>query len=204
MNKQQQNYWIKTSTLTQTKKQNIFNNHLFILIIKHLIYFSIAIGLCFLKIKIGIYGGSINLVMIPIILYALEFGWWQGLCFGAIVGFSKFVCSNGFAIDFYSLLIDYVLAYAVVGLVGFAKNKNYYFTLFMIVVAIIARYLMHIISGVTIYAAYAEKTYLNISTPNALFYAVVYNGHYLLMSALFTIIIVMTYLGIKDQVVNKK
>ncbi|MBQ3650898.1 MAG: energy-coupled thiamine transporter ThiT, partial [Clostridia bacterium] len=55
---------------------------------------ALAIALSYLKIPIGLafggFGGSIDLVMIPLILYAVRWGWGWGMAAGLVFGTIKY------------------------------------------------------------------------------------------------------------------
>ena len=57
----------------------------------------------------------------------------------------------------------------------------------------VARFIIHFISGVTIYAEYAEPAAdffgLSIATPGAILFSVVYNGAYMLPNTVIAIIV---------------
>ena len=58
-----------------------------------------------------------------------------------------------------SILLDYVLAYAAVGVAGFCKKG-----VWGVAIATGARFLVHFVSGVTIYAITASETVYGITT----------------------------------------
>ena len=92
---------------------------------------ALALVLSYIKIPIdlsfGGFGGSINLVMIPLILFAVRWGAPWGLLAGLAFGTLKYFFAEGFAVSWVSIIFDYSLAYAAVGFAGLlrAKNNNY-------------------------------------------------------------------------------
>ena len=89
---------------------------------------ALAIALSYLKIPIGLsfggFGGSIDLVMVPIIFYAIRRGPLWGMASGLIFGTLKFFLAGGTAVNWQSMLLDYSLAYMMVGLAGLISKAR--------------------------------------------------------------------------------
>ena len=86
---------------------------------------ALAWALSLFDIPLGYQGGSVDFVMVPLLLFALRHGVLWGLLQGLAFGTLKFFLAGGFAITWESILLDYTLAYAVVGLAGlFSKGKG--------------------------------------------------------------------------------
>ena len=81
---------------------------------------ALALVLSYIKIPIGLsfggFGGSINLVMIPLILFAVRGGAPWGLLAGLAFGTLKYFFAEGFAVSWVSIIFDYSVAYGAVGL----------------------------------------------------------------------------------------
>ncbi|MBR2019383.1 MAG: energy-coupled thiamine transporter ThiT [Clostridia bacterium] len=108
----------------------------------------------------------------------------------------------GYAAAIWILLLDYVIAYTVLGLGGIFRNRIRNKTVALVlgtVVALSLRYLVHIVSGYIFYGAWAEwffsqegfklgETILHHVSGNALalLYSVVYNGLYMLPEIVIT------------------
>lgn len=153
------------------------------------IMIALSLALSYVDIQLGFQGGSVNLTMIPIIIFALRYGFVEGISAGLVFGTLKFFIGGGAAINWQSMLLDYTLAYGAVGFAGLFKNvKNG--DIFGTFVGGFMRFAVHFISGVTIYAEWAENTYLGISTPTTFLYSVVYNGIYMIPSIIIAVIIV--------------
>lgn len=150
---------------------------------------ALAFGLSYFKIPIGVsfggFGGSIDLVMIPIIVAGYYLGTGYGLCAGFIVGTVKYFLAGGFAITWESMLLDYTIAYAAVGLSGLVsrfKNRLWLGAL----IGSLARFLVHFLSGITIYAEYAGPIF-GVDNPNIFIYSVLYNGSYMLPNTIIAV-----------------
>ena len=89
---------------------------------------ALAIALSYFKIPIGLnfggFGGSIDLVMIPLVIFSFKWGAGWGVLAGFVFGTIKYFL-GGSAIDIVSIIFDYSVAYAAVGLAGlFGKNPG--------------------------------------------------------------------------------
>ena len=152
---------------------------------------ALALALSYVDINVGFQGGSISLVMIPIIVFSLRHGALYGIGVGLVFGTLKFFLAGGVALNWQSMLLDYSVAYAAVGLAGLFKNANFKLaSLVATVVGVTGRFIVSFISGVTIYAEYAEPVYLGIQTPNAFIYSIIYNGAYILPSLIIALVAV--------------
>ncbi|MCL2526751.1 MAG: energy-coupled thiamine transporter ThiT [Coriobacteriia bacterium] len=63
------------------------------------------------------FGGSFSLIMVPIVLMALMRGPWVGIAVGVLVGFSDLMF-DPFVVSIPQMLLDYPIAYGLVGLAG--------------------------------------------------------------------------------------
>ena len=69
-------------------------------------------------------GGSIDFALVPILIYCLRWGpkWSLLCCF--VNGVLQYVLGGGISISWQSMLLDYVVAYTLVFLCGFAAGKK--------------------------------------------------------------------------------
>jgi len=129
-------------------------------------------------------GGSVTLVsMLPIIIIGLRHGPVWGLCSGFAYSILQFIQSPYFLTPF-QFLLDYVLAFSALGLSGFFKGMKYGFYAGS-VVAIGGRFVSSFLSGVIFYGMYAAD--YGFASPYT--YSLVYNGSYLLVELILTLII---------------
>lgn len=141
-----------------------------------------------LSLKIWPQGGSISIAMVPIFLMAFRWGIKGGLLTGFLLGLLQFIL--GFS-QIYTLvqgIIDYFIAFSVVGLAGiFAnlvkdslkkqeKGKWVTYVLMGAFLGSALRYLCHVLSGIVFFGEYAPK-----GQPVAI-YSILYNGTYMLPS----------------------
>ena len=128
-------------------------------------------------------GGSVTLGgMVPIFIFAFRWGGKKGLLVGAVFGILDMI------ISFYpahpvSILLDYPLAFAMLGLAGFFKKSNAGY-ICGIATGITGRFIMHVISGVVFFASYAVE-----KGQAPLLYSIGYNAPYLGVEMVITIIL---------------
>ena len=105
---------------------------------------ALALVLSYLKIPIGLsfggFGGSITLVMVPLILFRVKGNDYSKLPLAAFVG-----C--------------------------------------------LGRFVIHFISGVTVYAQYMPEEFMGMTMTSPVFYSMLYNGTYMLPNTILAIII---------------
>lgn len=149
-----------------------------------------AMGLSYLEIPVGLafggFGGSISFAMLPILVFALRAGWGWGLGAGLIFGTLKFFFAGGVAVNWQSMLFDYSLAYAAVGLAGLLKGRKWGLVTGA-ALGCAARFLVHFVSGITVYAEYMPEEFLNLSMTSPWFYSLLYNGTYMLPNTVLAI-----------------
>ena len=154
---------------------------------------ALALVLSYIKIPIGLsfggFGGSINLVMIPLILFAVRWGAPWGILAGLAFGTLKYFFAEGFAVSWVSIIFDYSLAYAAVGLAGLlrARGGSYAKLPLAALIGCLARFAVHFISGVTVYAQYMPEEFMGLAMTSPVFYSVLYNGTYMLPNSILAI-----------------
>ena len=113
-------------------------------------------------------GGSVTILsLLPLIIFAYMFGPVYGLilCFA----YSLLQILQGpYIVHWAQFLLDYPLAFTLVGLAGFCRKNIVLGT----VVGYVARYLCHVISGAIFYAEYAGDAGFS----SGLVYSIFYNG----------------------------
>ena len=121
---------------------------------------ALAYALTFVELDLWFQGGSISAAMIPIILFAVRWGAGWGIVAGLAFGTLKyFLGLDSFVISWVSIVFDYTGAYAMVGLAGLFKRKANLIPL-AAAAAGAARFVVHYISGVTVYAEWMPETFM--------------------------------------------
>ena len=123
-------------------------------------------------------GGSITLEMLPIFFYAVRWGVSPGLLAGFAFGLLQMFIDGAVAWGWQSLLLDYLVAFTPLGLAGLFKGKNW--GIFAgTVLGSVVRFIVHFISGITIYAIVAPTELCNMPFTSPRLYPLAYNGSYL-------------------------
>ena len=141
---------------------------------------ALALVLSYLKVKPVASGGSIDLVMIPLVYIAVRRGLPWGIGAGFVFGTLKFFFANGFAFNWQSMVFDYSVAYAFVGFAGLVRNTSPGKYAVGAVIGGLLRFVIHFISGITIYAQWMPEEFLNITMTNTWVYSALYNGTYMI------------------------
>ena len=86
------------------------------------------------------------------------------------------------------MLLDYIVAYTLLGFAGFfARKKNGIFLGTAVGCAL--RFVAHFISGVTIYRIYEPTELFNTSFTNPYLYSAAYNGSYVFLDMVICLVI---------------
>lgn len=145
------------------------------------------------------YGGSITIAsMLPVLLIAYRHGTPWGLACGVVYGAIQQLLGLS-TLSYFStwqsivaiIVLDYVVAFAVIGLAGLFRHlpcRQPYQLLCGAAVVSVLRYACHVISGATVWAG------LSIPTEAALAYSFIYNATYMLPEAI-VLCAVAYYLG---------
>lgn len=124
-------------------------------------------------------GGSITLgAMVPIMIVALRRGAGWGILAGVLSGLLQFI-TTGQAAHPLSILLDYLLAYGVLGITGFFKGSLPKIALGM-TLTIFLRFACHLLSGATIFASHAPEG------QNPWLYSMGYNASYMIFEWIIT------------------
>ena len=144
-------------------KKNIKVNHTMAIAFGGVLI-AMAYGLSFIKLYELPMGGTITLVSIlPICLYSYMFGTKRGIAIGLIYGILQII-QGAYYVHPVQLLLDYPLPFAALGITGclrgrFSKVKNGAIIEIALgmAIALIARFICHVLSGVVFFADYAPE-----------------------------------------------
>ena len=136
-----------------------------------------------------IYGGSVTLLsMLPVCVAGLRHGAKWGLGAAFVYSITQALVSGaaGWGLSIKVLivcyLLDYILAFTVLGLCGFFKGKSTIIQTASVAGVCVLRFICHYMSGVTIWEASCfEKGFTN-----PYLYSLIYNGSYMLPEIIFT------------------
>jgi len=151
-------------------------------------------------------GGTITAAsMLPLVFFALAFGLRWGILAGTVFGLLQMALPGAFLVHPVQVLLDYPLAFAALGLAGLfsvpgpkrAENTDLLRRLGSLslwapvagtFLAMAARTLAHVLSGVVFFASYAPEG------QNVWLYSIVYNGSYMLTEAIVTTVLLTVFL----------
>lgn len=150
-------------------------------------------------------GGSVNLEMLPILFIAFRWGGIPGLVTGLVHGLLQLI-TGPYIVHPAQLILDYPLAYTLVGLAGFipvftAAGKIKTFSL---VVALIlgggARLFSHILAGVIFFAHLAPEG------QSPWLYSLIYNISHLLPALVISSVVIVVLFKQRENIflVGKK
>ena len=155
---------------------------------------ALAVALAFvlglIKVLQMPYGGSISLEMVPLVLLALRQGPFVGIVAGTAYGLLD-LAIEPFAVHPVQVVFDYPLAFGVLGLAGFFA-PTVRGAVLGTVVAVLARFLCHYVSGVVFFASTFPEGW------NPFVYSAVYNAAYLVPSLIIALVVVVVLLRALD------
>lgn len=133
-------------------------------------------------------GGSLTLAMFPILLFAVRWGFGAGIMGGFVFGALQFMFDGGFALGWQSMIGDYFVAFAALGLAGiFRRRKLGIFP--GIVVGCAARFLVHYVVGATIWAEWMPEEFLGMTMTTPWIYSAIYNAVYMIPNTVLALVI---------------
>ena len=133
-------------------------------------------------------GGSLTPAMFPILLFAVRWGLKDGLLAGFVFGLLQLIFDGAYAWGWQSMLLDYLAAFPPLGLAGLFKGKKW--GIFAgTVLGCLGRFIVHFISGITIYRIYAPTEILGTVFDEPNLYSLVYNGSYMLPNTILALAI---------------
>lgn len=148
------------------------------------IFVALAFVLSFVKLFELPNGGSLTPAMFPILLYGLRFGLGRGFCAGFVFGLLQMIFDGAYAWGWQSMVLDYLLAFAPLGLAGLFRGRAW--GIFPgTVLGCLGRFGVHYLSGITIYRIIQPTSVPGFGTyDNPHLYSLVYNGCYMLPNML--------------------
>jgi thiamine transporter len=124
-------------------------------------------------------GGSINIGMVPVLWLALRRGPKVGIFAGAVFGLVD-LAIEPFVVHPIQLILDYPLAFAVLGLAGFFRKLP----VIGVILGVTGRFLCHFTSGVVYFSSYAPEGM------SPIVYSAIYNGIYIVPSMVVCAIVI--------------
>ena len=157
------------------------------------------------------FGGGVTVVsMLPIILISHRYGWKWGVLTAFVysiaqllLGLDNVAYAENFLMGAGIILLDYILAYTVIGLSGlFGKNRGA--VAIGIAVTFTLRFLCHLVTGAWIWGVWMPDEFMGLKMTNPWFYSFLYNGWYMLFELVITEAVAMLiYSPLKSFLANK-
>ena len=179
--------------MTQTKTRALTEGALMV---------AAATALSYVKLLELPQGGSVCIGMLPIFLYCARWGCRESFLASFAYGLLQLIFDGAYAWGPTSMILDYLLAFSVLGVATFFRKMKGGLYIGA-VVACAARFLVHFISGVTVYRIYAPTELFNTTFTNPWIYSLAYNGSYMLIDlALCAVILLLLQRPMKKFLVN--
>lgn len=164
---------------------------------KMIAFGALSIALSFVLSCVRLYrmptGGSVTPgSMLPLMLFSVSFGIGPGLVAGLAYGLLQYL-QGGWWLNVWQFLLDYLLAFAALGLAGFAHNKKNRWMYISIPVAAMGRAVCAILAGLMWVAdtPLEELTIGSIQFNSPLLYSIAYNGAYLIPDTLICLLLAL-------------
>ena len=145
----------------------------------------------FFQLDLGPEGGSVNLVFIPLMVFALRRGTFWGIGAGLVFGVLKAIIGGGISYGWQSLLLDYAVAYALVGLAGLLPSKPVLSTVFGAAGCLAS----FVLSGVLIWGQYMPESFYGLTMKNVWVYSLLYNGSFVLCNEIIAAVVIAFFAG---------
>ncbi|MEG1602100.1 MAG: energy-coupled thiamine transporter ThiT [Cloacibacillus sp.] len=126
---------------------------------------AFSIVLSYFKLFTMPQGGSVSLGLLPLLIFAFRNGGRYGMLAGAVTGLLRLML-GGYVVHPAQALLDYPVAYALVGVAGFFPHRKW----LGVITACFANFAAAVLSGVVFFAAYAP------AGTNVWLYSAVYNA----------------------------
>ena len=158
---------------------------------------ALATVLSFIRMFKLPWGGSVTLLsMLPITLFSIKRGVKAGMAASflfALIQFFQGVMDGLFGWGLTPgmlvacILLDYLVAFSVLGIAGLFRKKGLPGWICGITLALVLRFLCHFLSGIVIWQS-VGALWGNFTTENFYVYSFLYNGAYMLPELIFTLL----------------
>ncbi len=148
-----------------------------------MIALSLVLGL--LKIFELPQGGSISLEMLPLFLFIARWGAGSGLVACFAFGILQIFVQGAVSYGWVSMILDYIVAFGVIGLGGLFRGKIYLAS----ILGAVARFIVHFISGITVYKILVPTELFNMTFTDPWMYSLAYNGSYVAIDLILCVVV---------------
>lgn len=160
------------------------------ILVEAAVMIALSVVLSNVKILQMPYGGSVTAgSMVPILVIALRHGPRWGVTTGVLCGLIQMMIDPAdFKIHPVQVAFDYPLAFGALGLAGFASGLSERASAWVGSLALLGRFLFHVLSGVFFFAHFAPEG------QHPLLYSVLYNGAYMIPEIVLSGVLLMILL----------
>ena len=152
------------------------------------IFVALAQVLGYLKLFELPQGGSIVIAMFPIFFYCARWGFGPGMIASFVYSVLQLTLDGAYAWGWQSMIGDYLLAFTALGLAGLFHKSKY--GLFIgTIVGSLARFLVHYVTGATVWAEYMPDTFFGMTMTTPWVYSALYNGSFMLIDMILCLVI---------------
>ncbi|PTM59124.1 energy-coupled thiamine transporter ThiT [Desmospora activa] len=155
-----------------------------------------------IALKLWPQGGSISLVMVPIVVLAFRRGWGAGVTAGLIVGMLDLMIAP-FIVHPVQVVLDYPVAFAALGLAGLVKLREAPLgeqlgkVALAVSIAGLMRLAAHFTAGVIWFGEFAPEGF------SPVLYSFLYNVSYIVPDMIISIMVMVTLLAKAPQLVTR-
>lgn len=130
-------------------------------------------------------GGAIKAAnLVPLLIFSYRWGGKAGILASVTYGLITFILGFKFSLHIMSIVLDYLVAYGIVGVAGFFKDNTRGLVMGSIL-ACFLKWCASVVSGAVIFASYAP------AGENPWMYSMIYNASYMLPDAVINIIVLL-------------
>lgn len=153
---------------------------------------AVATVLSLIKIDLPFGGGVTIVSMLPLILISHRYGWKWGVLTAFVysvaqllLGLDNVAYAESFIMGVGIVMLDYIVAYTVIGLSGVFGKKRASVAI-GIAVTFTLRFLCHLITGAWIWGVWMPDQFMGMPMTNPWIYSFLYNGWYMLFELVCT------------------
>ncbi len=170
------------------------NSHLTIrALVEGAIFVALSEVLGFIKIWHMPDGGSVSLMMLPIVIYALRWGLSRGLLAAFVLGWVDLFIGASILIGWQSILGDYIVAITALGLAGIGHKKGLPGVILGSLAGCVGRWVCIWATGALLWGEWMPDTFMGLTMTNEWFYSLLYSIPVILSVVLTVIICVILY-----------
>ena len=164
---------------------------------------ALATALSYVKLMELPQGGSVCIGMLPLFIYFFRWDWKHSFLAAFAYGLLQLIFDGAYAWGWQSMLLDYLVAFTPLGLAGLFKGKKW--GIFVgTIVGCFFRFVVHYISGVTIYKILAPTEFMKWTFTSPSAYSIVYNGSYMLPNTIIALVLAaMLYKPLKKYILGQ-